>query len=188
MLSFSTALRFSRLSAAELATLLTHKEQQQQRVVVIDVRTAAERADVPPIAGSVSVAVKKRVEDVLEAQTKARQAALASSKGKGKGKGGGKKGAGGGASKQKADAANAASTAVDAASVPRVDQFASLAAFPDDKFASRFGFAKPAPADRLVFVSTGSTRAAELAQSAEAHGYKSVSILEGGMRAWLKYF
>ena len=80
------------------------------------------------------------------------------------------------------------STSLDAASVPRVDHFGNVAAFPDDKFASRFGFAKPTPADALVFVGSGSTRAAELAQSAEAHGFKFVSILEGGMRAWQKHW
>jgi rhodanese-related sulfurtransferase len=131
--------------------------------------------------------VRKRIEDVIEAQAKARQAAMSAtkgSKGKSKSKGKGKSGA----SKQTADAANAVSTALDAASVPRADHFAPIASFTVDKFRDRFGFAKPLPSDKLVFVSTGTTRAVELAEAAEQIGFKSVAVLDGGMRAWLKHW
>jgi rhodanese-related sulfurtransferase len=155
------------------------------QVVVLDLRTAAERNDITAIPTSVSFPVRKRIEDVIEAQAKARQAAMSATKGgKGKGKGKGKSGA----SKQTADAANAVSTALDAASVPRADHFAPIASFTVDKFRDRFGFAKPLPSDKLVFVSTGTTRAAELAEAAEQGGFKSVAVLDGGMRAWLKHW
>lgn len=45
--------------------------------------------------------------------------------------------------------------------------------------AARLGFKKPSESDQLVFVSSGTTRAIEIANAAEKYGFKNVSVLTG---------
>jgi rhodanese-related sulfurtransferase len=169
--------RYSRVSAHELANLLlANNASNSKNLVVIDVRTSAERAGVASVPTAVAFPVRKRVEEVAEAQAKARVAALAKKSGKGK------------KAADAAAAANAAATQFDGSTVPRADHFATIATADADKFQSRYGFARPQLADHVVFVATGTTRAIELAESAEKHGYTNVSILDGGMRSWNKHW
>jgi rhodanese-related sulfurtransferase len=163
---------YSRVSAHELASLVL----ANKNLVVIDVRAPAERVGMASVPTAVSFPVRKRVEEVAEALAKARVAALAKKSGKGK------------KAADAAAAANAAVTQFDASTVPRADHFATIATADPDKFQSRYGFARPQLTDHVVFVATGTTRSAELAESAEKHGYTNVSILEGGMRSWTKHW
>lgn len=170
---------YSRVSAHELASLvLANKTNStaQKKLVVIDVRSADERANLPSVPTAVAFPVRKRIEDIVEAKAKARISALAKKGGKGK------------KAADAAAAANAAFTAFDVSTVPRADHFATIANADSDKFQSRYGFPRPLPTDHIVFVATGTTRAIELAESAEKHGYSQVSILIGGARAWAKHW